>query len=353
MKAKLAALWRQSWFRWGLGLVLAVVAAYLLWDNAQFVQDGWHVLVRADLRWIAAGIAMQALAMYAMAEVMRLLLRTADVPATRRGTNSLVLAANAWSATAPGGPVFATALSFRQQQKWGAPVVVVSWQIMLSGAMSALGLASLAIISFFFFDTNFSPRMVVGPLIAIAVLSALMWWASRNTPQLKKWAISVVQYVNKLPGGRPGRGEQGVADAVDALTAVKLSPGRLLLVFAWSLTNWLADLLCLWFAAQAVGVDLSLGGALLAFVGGKIAGSVPVTPGGIGTVEAVLTGALVAAGAPTSGAFAATLAYRMVSFVLVAVVGWVCFFLLFRGKNPARGTVSDEATSQGTTNTTS
>ena len=53
---------------------------------------------------------------------------------------------------------------------------------------------------------------------------------------------------------------------------------------------------------------------------------VPVTPGGLGVVEAGLTGTLALAGVPAAAAAVATLAYRLVSYWLplpAGAVAWV------------------------------
>jgi putative heme transporter len=60
-------------------------------------------------------------------------------------------------------------------------------------------------------------------------------------------------------------------------------------------------------------------------------GSIPFAPGGIVYVDATLIyGLTAAAGLPAAQAVAAAFVYRMVSFVLVAIVGWIVFGFLFR-----------------------
>lgn len=109
-----------SWIRWALTLVILGVALWFALQNWDSVTDGWRTFLRADFGWVLISAATVALALFAMAEVMRLLLRAADVRlATRRSTNSLVLAANAWSVSVPGGVAFSTALQVRRQLQWG------------------------------------------------------------------------------------------------------------------------------------------------------------------------------------------------------------------------------------------
>jgi uncharacterized protein (TIRG00374 family) len=68
---------------------------------------------------------------------------------------------------------------------------------------------------------------------------------------------------------------------------------------------------------------------LLAYVAGALLSLIPITPGGLGFVEAGLTGLLTAAGVSAQQALVSTLAYRLVSFWLPLPAGGVAY-LLFR-----------------------
>jgi uncharacterized protein (TIRG00374 family) len=62
---------------------------------------------------------------------------------------------------------------------------------------------------------------------------------------------------------------------------------------------------------------------LLAFTASKVLGMVPLTPGGLGVVEAGLTGLLTLAGILARQALLATLAYRLVSYWLSLRTGLI------------------------------
>jgi putative heme transporter len=62
---------------------------------------------------------------------------------------------------------------------------------------------------------------------------------------------------------------------------------------------------------------------LLAFFTAQLLGTLPLTPGGLGFVEAGLTGTLALAGVGAGAAVVATLAYRLVSFWLPIPAGAV------------------------------
>jgi uncharacterized protein (TIRG00374 family) len=60
---------------------------------------------------------------------------------------------------------------------------------------------------------------------------------------------------------------------------------------------------------------------------------VPITPGGLGIVEASLSGLLILAGVPRGEACVATLAYRLASYWLPLLAGLLAY-VLFRRRYP-------------------
>ena len=89
------------------------------------------------------------------------------------------------------------------------------------------------------------------------------------------------------------------------------------------------DFLALLCALRAVGADPRPSLVLLAYTAAEALALIPLTPGGLGFVEAGLTGTLKLAGVPAADAFAATLLYRIVSYWLPLPAGGVAY-LLFR-----------------------
>lgn len=99
-----------------------------------------------------------------------------------------------------------------------------------------------------------------------------------------------------------------------------------------TLTNYvvvLAQFAVLWFAIRGVGgaqsAGLELAEAFAAFALSRMASMIPITPGGLGTVDAVLIALLVTFGLPQSVAIAATLVWRAASFVPQVVLGVATF----------------------------
>ncbi|MEJ6020204.1 lysylphosphatidylglycerol synthase transmembrane domain-containing protein [Corynebacterium sp. H113] len=329
---------RAGWVRWALTGIIVAIAAWLTLQNQGMVTDGLTTLRDADTGWTLIAIAAVLVSMFAMAEVMWLLFRAANVKVTRRATNALTFVANSWSVSVPGGVAFSTALQVRRQLKWGASPVIVSWYVLMSGALAFLGLVALAIGSVFFIGQRPAPGMLVMAGVAVLAATALLWWFSRNTILIERIAIGGLHLVNKVRRSPLDRDETAVRDTIRQLTSVQLGPTRMGLAFLWSLTNWLTDVICLYAAIRAVGIEgISMAAVLLAFVSGKVAGFIQATPGGVGPVEALLTGTLVAAGMTGVDAFAAVLLYRIVSFILVAIIGWIIYLIGYTGDKPTTG----------------
>ena len=99
--------------------------------------------------------------------------------------------------------------------------------------------------------------------------------------------------------------------------------------------NVLFDYLALLAALVATGATPKASLVLLAYVAAVVLGMIPLTPGGLGFVEAGLAGMLVLAGVPAAQATLATLAYRLVSYWLPILAGPVSY-TFFRRWNARR-----------------
>jgi len=86
--------------------------------------------------------------------------------------------------------------------------------------------------------------------------------------------------------------------------------------------NWVTDGACLALCAAALGVAVHPLPLAVTYLAGMAASSLPLIPGGLGTVDSALALGLVASGAKASPALAVVVLYRLVSFVLIGGIGW-------------------------------
>jgi len=110
---------------------------------------------------------------------------------------------------------------------------------------------------------------------------------------------------------------EGVRHGLDVLR----SPGRLALVFGWSLVQWLVNAAAFWLAFLAFDLPVNYSGALL-LQGLLVLGiAVPSTPGFVGVFEAVIVAALALYGIDNAHASSYALAYHASTFVPITLLG--------------------------------
>ena len=145
----------------------------------------------------------------------------------------------------------------------------------------------------------------------------------------------MLSWVNSIRGRPVDTGLDKWRETLAQLESVSLGRRDLGVAFGWSMFNWIADVACLGFAAYAAGDHASVAGLTVAYAAARAVGTIPLMPGGLLVVEAVLVPGLVSSGMSLPSAISAMLIYRLISWLLVAAVGWVVFFFMFRTEDTA------------------
>lgn len=312
-------MWR--WVRWLAPLVVLIVLGLAFRDQMPFIGDGVRRLRDASPWGVFAAVLAATASIVAMAEVMRLLLDAGGTRVPLRHTTAITLASNSWSTSLPGGPAFSAVLTYQVQRSWGASRLLCGWFFVFSSAVSTMWLVVIGIAGVFFLGADVNVWSLLLTLPVMTGLSWALWWAANHPASLERWARRLLR---RAPEARV----EAVVRQIHQLESVRLSRGRFALVAGWSLLNRAFDVLTLFLCVWAVtGSAPAVAGVLLAYTTAKIAGSAQVTPGGLGTVEAAIIATLVAAGMTAVDATGAALVYRLVSFALIAAVGWVIYFL--------------------------
>ena len=318
------------WVKWALGvglLVLLTVEAFILWPS---LSKSWEDLSEIHWGWVAACIAAQAASMSSFGRVQKVLLGAAGVRISQLRSLSVIYSSTAMSLTLPAGQVFATAFTYRRTRHWGASPVVASWQVAMSGVLAASGLAVLGIGGALFVGTTVNPFTIIFTILGLfAMLYAGRYVASHpdSLEDLGRWALRGYNWVRSKPDTD---GLERWRAIIKQLESVQMSNRHTAEAFGWSFYNWVADIACLGFACLAVGAHPSLAGLAIAYAAAKAVGALPLAPGGLVFVEGTLIAALAASGMSTSNAVAGVLIYRLVSFILVAIIGWTIFVVMYR-----------------------
>ncbi|WP_405486999.1 YbhN family protein [Nocardia sp. NBC_00511] len=322
---------RFWWAKWVLGaalLCLLISEGVYLYPR---LHESWKNLTEIHWGWVAACICMQAFSMSGFGRIQKQLMRAGGVEVSQRKSVSVVYGATAMSVTLPAGQVFSTAFTYRQTRRWGASAIVASWQLVMSGVVAAAGLALLGLFGTVLAGDKVGPLKVTLTLGTLALLIFAVNYIARHPGGIEAVLRRILHLVNRIRHQPEDAEMDKVAEILGQLESVDLNKRDGAWVIAWALVHRLADVACLGFACYAVGADPKIAGLMLAFAAGKAVGTIPLAPGGIVYVDATLTLSLtVAAGLPAAQAVAAAFIYRLISFILVAIVGWIVFLFLFR-----------------------
>lgn len=119
-----------------------------------------------------------------------------------------------------------------------------------------------------------------------------------------------------------------------AYTLLKMK--RLLPTVSISTVGWFLECVASWLLLKGLGIEAELLMVTFVFTIGTLAGALAMVPGGLGVAEGSMTGLFVANGIGRSGAVAATLLIRIVTFWFAIVLGLIglAFYSLVIARHP-------------------
>lgn len=339
------------WLRW----VIIAVAVIVLTVEFALVRDqlakAWKSLYSADWLWVLAAVLAAMASMHSFAHIQRTLLRSAGVHVRQWRSEAAFYAGNALSTTMPGGPVLSATFMYRQQRIWGASPLVASWQLVMSGVLQVIGLALLGLGGAFMLGASKNPMSLIFSLGGFVALILLAQSVATRPELIDGIGARVLSWVNSFRGKPTNSGLAKWREILTQLESVQLGRRDLGVAFSWSLFNWIADVACLLFACYATGGHPSIAGVTVAYAAARAVGSIPLMPGGLLVVEAVLVPGLVSSGMSLAAAISAMLIYRLVSWIFISTIGWVVFFFMFRTEKDidpdSNGTIDGAGVSYG------
>ncbi len=114
----------------------------------------------------------------------------------------------------------------------------------------------------------------------------------------------------------------------DGLRGYKEIPrSDLVVVLIWHSFRWLSGIIVLYLLAISLGTPISLAGAALVTGVMSMVAALPITPAGIGPVEALGAGSLIVLGLSTSQAGALVILQRSLGFILMGALGALVYSL--------------------------
>ncbi len=322
---------RLRWLKWVAGIALIALLigeGVYLWPR---LHESWQALTEIHWGWLAACIFAQALSLSAFARVQKQLLQAGGVRVRQAKSVSVIYGSTAMALTLPAGQVFSTAFTYRETRRWGASPVVASWQLAISGVIAGAGLAALGVGGALLVGGSVNTFTLVLPIAGVVAIVLAVRYISSHPRSIRIAARWVLHRINSFRNQDPDTGRERIDEVIKQVQSVHLGKRDASITLSWSAVHRLTDVACLAFACSAVGADARLSGLLVAFAAAKAVGSVPLAPGGLVIVDATLIALLTSAASISAyEAVAAAFVYRGVSFILVAIIGWVVFLVLFR-----------------------
>jgi pimeloyl-ACP methyl ester carboxylesterase/uncharacterized membrane protein YbhN (UPF0104 family) len=333
-------------------VALASVTALAVAERAA-VAASFTVLGHLHWLWIPAALLLESASMAAFAIMLRKLLMAGGASVGIRPMLATAYAANAVSVSVPlAGPALATAFTFRRFTRQGADAPLAGWSLLVGGIISSAA-AALIVVGGGLASGNIlvTAIAVPGGVLAVAVLVAAV--AAVGRPRLRAslerpagWMLRQGSRMLRQPAADLGRTIRAWAQRLGSL---QLPPSGWMTATGLALANWLADAAVLAVSIRATGATVPWHDLLLVYGSGIAAQSLNITPGGLGVTEGTLSLALISTGLGARQALAAVLLYRLASFWLVALAGWLVVFWLRRpwarrGPGPFRHTTKEQDT---------
>ena len=335
---------RGSHARWGRLIFLGVtlLCFYVFAPSLAEVFEAWDRLGEVHPLALIAVLAAEGLSFLCVWILQRVALQSTEwfsIATTQ-------LAGNAFNRITPGGGSTGTALQVRMLKDAGfktstAATALTVQSIMVSGAVLAMPLVCIPLVLFAGLDVpgDLADGAWIGAGVFVVLLAiGALFFGSRAAACGLGGAIEKIG--NAFPRKTPltGLGEKLLKERDEVRnrlgarwpTAVVASVGR-----------WAFEYFALLITLYAISADPNPWLVLLAFVFASVLSMIPFTPGGLGFVEAGLTGALALAGINAGEAVLGTLVFRLVTFWIPIPVGGLAA-LAFRRRYP-RGKTAREA----------
>jgi uncharacterized protein (TIRG00374 family) len=329
-------------------LAFFLVLQYLVFPQLAGARKVVSLLSGVDPLLLALAMVLEGASLLAYAELTRSLLP--HPRPTRHTILRINLTSLGVSHVVPGGNAVGAGVSADLLKDHGVRVADASFALGTQGIGSAavlnliLWLALIASVP----ARGFSPAYATAALFGAFVLGAfafLVLGLSRGG----NWAANAVRRVAaRLPYLDEEKAEKAVLRVAERLREVMRDRRLVAKAMGWAAANWLLDAASLWVALDAFGHRVDPLGLLVSYGVANVAASVPITPGGLGVLEAALAGSLVAFGTPRGIAVLGIAAWRLVNFWLPIPVGALAYLSLRVGGHRRRaveelGTLAERA----------
>ncbi|WP_298340095.1 lysylphosphatidylglycerol synthase transmembrane domain-containing protein [Ferrimicrobium sp.] len=321
---------RRLLLRTLLSVIVIVVVFVLLFGSRSELIFALHRLTHLSFAWAFVAIGSEIASITCYALLQRQLLTLTGHHIRFSSLFGLTLATDAIANSLPGEPLFSSAFRFTQYRRHGVDRSNAAWVMVAVLVALALGLSILLLIGVSFatiLGRHGTPDLVL-TLVAIMLLVVMVIVLTRVSLWL--WTLNLVaRGIKHAPRRVRLPSERVLQRANDMLAHLHIGPRDASLLGLLGLGEWGFDLGCLIFIFPALHLAIPWSSVVLAYSASQIVGILPITPGGLGTIEGSLSGVLVAFAVKAHAAITAVLVYRLISYWIIIAVGWTAFVIIW------------------------
>jgi glycosyltransferase 2 family protein len=298
-----------------LAIAAAAGAFYLILPQLAQVSSSWRALQSADWAWLPLVIAASVLT-YLASAVALIGSVSSWLPVW---PTVLTQAASSFINRVSPANVGGMALNVRFLQKSGVP--------------PAAGVAAVGVNSLVGALTHVAMLVIFAAVAGHALAQAFKLPSASKLLLALAAAAALVGIVLATRKGRRfarTRLLAGVRSACGSLRSVAASPARLTLLVGGSALVTLAYIGGLAASVEAFGGGIGLAALAVVYLGASAIAAASPTPGGLGAIEAALVAGLTGVGMSSGPAVSAVLTYRLATYWLPVIPGWLSLRLLQR-----------------------
>ena len=327
--------WRRA-LGIGASLVLLVLLFVGVIPKFASYSDTWAHMTELGAWWWAA-IAVAA----TVTQISGVWIYQAALPGLRLSRGFLEIeTTSAISNTVPSGGAVAVGMTYKMFTSFGFSDLDVSTAVVVTGVWNLAAKLALPVVAVALLAVTAHPPKAALSAAAVGagvmVLAGLALWLVFRSETTARWlgrlADGVVNWVLHFF-------HKAETDRIDR--AVLHFRGQTLetvqrrgwLLTGTALASQLVTLALVLIIVRAVGItdgQVSFAAVFTSFAVARLAGAVPVTPGGLGTVDAAFVSMLAAFGTNASHALAADLLWRLTTYLLPLVLGLVAYLVWMR-----------------------
>ncbi len=310
-------------------LLAGFIVEYFVVPQIGGTHKALHVLASVNPFLPVLGVLLEVLSLIAYFELTRALIPKSSDPGFAT-LSRIQLSTLALSHCLPGGNAMGYSLGYRLLMRSGVGGTDTAVALATQGLGSAVVLnvifwfALLVSLPLYGFQSGYLFVAVIGMLL-MAAIASLVILLTKGDQRAMRFLEAVGRRVPFLHPETLPRLFSQLAGRVEELSKDRRQLGKALF---FSLANWLFDAASLLVFVGAFGHWVNPVAVLVAYGVANIAAAIPITPGGLGVVEATVSGILVGFGTPRSIAIWGVLAWRLVNFWLPIPIGGTAYLSL-------------------------